>query len=430
MGDGAPLRGPPHFYANLGSQGDDMTTIVAKRAVDMTAWDTDFADSTGAIIGTHDANAAQFTGTTHTFDFTGKHFNYVGDVPTSGKVETLIIGDGVKTDVAITDASADFDVIYGFFDTGDWTGMQELLFAGQDSFVGSKKNDHFLGYADDDLFDMTKSGTDTVEGGPGNDIFDFGASFTRNDSVTGGSGADTLRLDGDYGTQTVLQAASLAGVETIELATGNSYDFRLVKENIGPGGLTIDGAGLAAGETMRFYVDSKTFATVTMLGGAGDDYLFGAKHADTLSGSGGDDYILGGDAADTITGGGGADVFDYDGAKDSTRNHYDTITDFKSGTDKIALSYTIVAVNTPVVTGSASEATLNDDVEAAVGPAQLGGLRALLFKPDAGDFAGETFMVIDRNGTAGYQAGGDFLILMGALAEPDGLSASDFFVPA
>lgn len=430
MGDGAPLRGPPHFYANLGSQGDDMTTIVAKRAVDMTAWDTDFADSTGAIIGTHDANAAQFTGTTHTFDFTGKHFNYVGDVPASGKVETLTISTGAQVDVAITAAQDDFDVVFGFFDSGDWTGMQELLFAEQDSFVGSKKNDHFKGFAGDDNFAMTKGGNDTVEGGQGNDIFDFGAAFTRNDQVAGGSGADTVMLDGDYISVTVLETTSLAGVETIKLATGNSYVFQLVDGNIGPGGLTVDGTGLALGDSMEFFLDESMTAAVTMLGGADHDNLFGAKGADTLSASGGGDYIRGAGGADTLTGGGGADSFDYRSARDSTGTAFDTITDFKSGTDQIALTYTIDAVDTPVVTGSASLATLNADIEDAVDASQLHAERALLFTPDGGDFDGQTFIVIDRNGTAGYQAGKDFLILMGAQAEPEGLSASDFFTPA
>jgi hypothetical protein len=301
--------------------------------------------------------------------------------------------------------------------------------------VSSKKNDHFLGYDDDDVFDMGKGGgNDTVEGGKGNDIFDFGANFTRNDVVVGGSGADTLILDGDYPVEQFLKSESIGGVEAIQLTHGtgllHTYRLHLVDGNIGSGGLTIDGSALALGETMAFFLDENMTEAVTMLGGADADYLFGAKGEDTLSASGGEDYLRGAGGADLLTGGGGGDVFDYRAARDSTGTHYDTIIDFKSGTDKIALFYEIVAVDTPVATGSVSNATFKSDVEDAVDASQLHAQRALLFTPNAGDFAGQTFMVIDRNGTAGYQAGKDFLILMGDLAQPEGLSASDFFVAA
>jgi hypothetical protein len=42
-----------------------------------------------------------------------------------------------------------------------------------------------------------------------------------------------------------------------------------------------------------------------------------------------------------------------------------------------------------------------------------------VFTPDSGDLKGDVFLIIDANGTAGYQAGADFVIhLSGALSLP------------
>ena len=35
---------------------------------------------------------------------------------------------------------------------------------------------------------------------------------------------------------------------------------------------------------------------------------------------------------------------------------------------------------------------------------------AVLFTPNAGGLAGHTFLIVDANGTAGYQAGADYVI--------------------
>ena len=50
----------------------------------------------------------------------------------------------------------------------------------------------------------------------------------------------------------------------------------------------------------------------------------------------------------------------------------------------------------------------------------------MLFTPDAGDFAGRTFVVIDGDGDGNYQAGQDYVLEFIAPVEPLGLSASYF----
>ncbi len=95
----------------------------------------------------------------------------------------------------------------------------------------------------------------------------------------------------------------------------------------------------------------------TLTGGAGDDTLTGGSGADTLIGGAGDDTLIGGNASDRLEGGAGAniltgnngpDTFAFSGSADGyakTTNGAATaaelaevtrITDFESGTDKLA----------------------------------------------------------------------------------------------
>ncbi|WP_176752436.1 VCBS domain-containing protein [Pelistega sp. MC2] len=76
----------------------------------------------------------------------------------------------------------------------------------------------------------------------------------------------------------------------------------------------------------------------TLNGGAGDDYLYGGLDNDTLNGGDGDDYLVGGAGKDTLTGGAGADTFVFAALLLTNGNNVDTITDFQTGVDKIALS--------------------------------------------------------------------------------------------
>ena len=68
--------------------------------------------------------------------------------------------------------------------------------------------------------------------------------------------------------------------------------------------------------------------------------LLGSNGADTLTGTAGNDVIAGGSGADGLTGGGGADTFALTAAPNGA---VDRITDFVSGTDKLALAQSVFA---------------------------------------------------------------------------------------
>jgi Ca2+-binding RTX toxin-like protein len=143
----------------------------------------------------------------------------------------------------------------------------------------------------------------------------------------------------------------------------------------------------------------------TLLGGDGKDTLIGGAGADELEGGSGDDVITGGAGADTLTGDVDPDVTGKDkfviGDKDSSlkgvdvdaitddagveitpavKATADSITDFKTGTDKLVLGVAgstsnFVAATKAVVEDTELELSAFDVALAAANKA-LGGLKA------------------------------------------------------
>ena len=72
-----------------------------------------------------------------------------------------------------------------------------------------------------------------------------------------------------------------------------------------------------------------------------------------------------------------------------------------------------------------SAASVDAGLAAAIGPSQLAGHHAVLFTPTSGDLAGHNFLIVDANGTAGYQSGQDFVIDLHS-ANLASLSTGDF----
>jgi hypothetical protein len=100
---------------------------------------------------------------------------------------------------------------------------------------------------------------------------------------------------------------------------------------------------------------------------------------------------------------------------------YDTINRFDFSNDTIAFSRgnSFAGTDAAVTSGSLSTATFNNDLTTALA-GHLTPDHAILFTATAGTLSGDTFLVIDGNGTAGYQAGADLVI---RLVDPLHLSA-------
>ncbi|HEY2070514.1 MAG TPA: calcium-binding protein [Rhizomicrobium sp.] len=258
--------------------------------------------------------------------------------------------------------------------------------AGADTLVGGAGNDIFNGGAGADSFNLTYGGNDRVTGGDGDDTTSFGATFTASDRVDGGAGNDKVTLAGDYSAGVVFTSASLLNVETLSLGAGFSYK------------LTTNNATVAVGQTMSIYGAAL---------GTGDSLNFnGAAETD------GSFRIYAGAGSDTLQGGTQSDTFVYSSASLSNGAHYDTIKAFDFGSDHIDLSGSISAIDTAVTSGTLDSANFDSELAAAIGSTQLGAHHAVLFTASAGTLSGQTFLIVDLNGTAGYQAGADLVIHM------------------
>jgi Ca2+-binding RTX toxin-like protein len=155
-----------------------------------------------------------------------------------------------------------------------------------------------------------------------------------------------------------------------------------------------------------------------MVGGSGNDFLNGGKGSDDLDGGAGQDRLVGGAGNDRLTGGSGADQFRYSDVTDSSGSAYDTITDFDASSDKFDVPGVITGIDPAVNSGR--------DFAHALGAGHFGAHHAVLFRPSAGADAGKTFLVIDGNGVAGYQANGDFVIQLDGASHLASLGAGDF----
>ncbi|MES2339820.1 MAG: Calx-beta domain-containing protein [Pseudomonadota bacterium] len=322
--------------------------------------------------------------------------NYAGGVTLSAAnvtgVEVVVLQSGAGAAYAITTAN---DLVA----SGAVMSIYGATLAAGETFTfngGAETDGAFRIYGG--------AGADVLTGGSGDDGFLFGpGKFDPTvDRVDGGAGSnDQLALDGDY--TVTLDGTSIRNVEVIVLLEGtaaNKNDFVL----------TIADSFVPVGET-RTINGALTSAAMSVNGAGelnGNLILTGGRAADTLIGGSGADILFGGMGGDTLTGGAGADIFRYSAVAQSSSTYYDTITDFVYGSDTVDLPGTY-DVYARVTTGSLSTASFDADLQAAMtGQLTVGG--AVVFTASAGTLSGATFVVVDANGVAGYQADQDYVI--------------------
>jgi len=222
------------------------------------------------------------------------------------------------------------------------TAAGDLLIgqAGDDAISGGTGNDTISGGAGFDNIDAG-DGTDIVKGNAGNDVIRGGAGADRlygnagDDWVFGGSGADVL-VGGDGDDKIVGET----GGDRMEGGLGDDA-FRLddttdrIIERSGQGHDTVytSVSWKMAANVEDVIVVYKVGMRIT--GNALDNLIKGNSGADRLYGGNGDDTLIGGALRDTLSGGAGTDKFVFDLLSKSADR--DTIKDFETGTDKIAI---------------------------------------------------------------------------------------------
>jgi Ca2+-binding RTX toxin-like protein len=274
--------------------------------------------------------------------------------------------------------------------------------------VGTAGDDVLSATSLNNEFDVKQGGKDIVYGNAGVDNFYFGTTLTKSDRIYGDSGVDTLYLQGDYSFGLKFANGTMRDVEIIELASGFSYDITIAALTVGSGStLTLDATNLSFDDHVRFNgAAGANGEELTMLGGAGADTLLGGYSADTFDGGGGADFLDGNaNSLSALT----TDTFVYAAASDSTGLIHDTVEGFNAELDLFDLWTAVSGVDEAVAGGKLSK-NFDANLAKAIGADELSAGHAVLFNPDEGKFAGKTFLVIDTNGTAGYQAGQDLVI--------------------
>jgi Ca2+-binding RTX toxin-like protein len=349
------------------------------------------------------------------------------DNGTLNGIERLELGAGNDYKIILADgnlaAGKVMDVVAFSLGAGDSAyidGSAEtdgLLYLG-----GGAGDDTLIGGAGNDAFDSgtVDGGEDTMIGGGGSDGFYFGSDFDPGDHVDGGIGNDinTVFLNGDYSGGFTLGVSTIVNLSEIHLGNGWSYDITLVDANVGAGQLFyVNGENLTAGHTAVVDGSQETDGNLYLLGGGGKDSLTGGALADTIEGNG---------AADKLTGGAGADTFIYLGVSDSRNTKYDHVLQFDAAADKFALWFTVTGVDAAVAGGTLSKATFNSDLAASIDIDHLLANHAVLFMPRSGDLADKLFLIVDANGTDGYQAGADLVINVTGMTHAASFDVSDF----
>jgi Ca2+-binding RTX toxin-like protein len=257
------------------------------------------------------------TGGTGNNTLQGGTGNDVYVVTSSG--DTVIENAGEGTDTVSTDLSL-YDLT---------ANVENLTYTGAGAFTGT-------GNALDNVI-TGGSGADVLNGAGGNDTLLGGGG---SDLLIGGAGNNALQ----GGTGNDIYVVTSAGDTVIEAAGEGTDQVRTDLSNYSLGAnveqLVFTGAGNFIGNGNG--LDNFLF------GGSGADELNGLDGNDTISGNGGSDLLNGGNGNDTLggglgndilTGGAGNDIFVFDTALGP--NNVDRVTDFVSGSDRVALDNTI-----------------------------------------------------------------------------------------
>jgi hypothetical protein len=209
---------------------------------------------------------------------------------------------------AIYDATANPEVAYTIYDNGgidtlDYSGFSQnqIINLNPETFssigtrvgnvsiargsvienaIGGSGNDTITGNDANNTIDLSRGGTDTVNGGLGNDAFIFGATLDFNDSVNGGGGAnDQVGIQGNY--NLLLGPTTLVDIDVLAALPGGNYTITLDNGTVAPGAtFTVFGGNLGVVDSLTVNATAELDGNVITYGGLGTEKITGGAGAD------------------------------------------------------------------------------------------------------------------------------------------------------
>lgn len=183
---------------------------------------------------------------------------------------------------------------------------------GNNSLVGSNRPDILDGvFTSSDTMNGA-GGADTMQSGMGPDVFVYtrGAHAAAGESLDGGTGTDTIQLDGEGG-DIDFTGVSIALVKSLTFVSG-AWTARFLASQLTGGAIDIVEASAAADAVrvtavagtadlsgVSFILWDDSANSISLIGTAADDTLRGTLFDDFLNGGGGADEARGGPGDDT-----------------------------------------------------------------------------------------------------------------------------------
>lgn len=239
-----------------------------------------------------------------------------------------------------------------------------------------------------------------------------------NETITGGTGIDTLALTADSSTTTF--GAKITGIEQINLSAATVSS---VVQNVN---ITLDAATIATGKTLT--VDGSTVtgtitfnaaaevagAKLSITGGSASDTITGGAGTDTINGGAGNDVIDSGAGNDVLTGGTGNDIFVAN--LNSNKLTFASVADAAAG-DAIRFNgATLATTAVPTQLTLNAAATLSDYLDAAAGSTSANTNGVLSWFQYTTNGVVNTYVVADRGAASTFNVATDKVVqLNGAI---------------